>query len=207
MIYKFITKRTTCSHIRLLWGNGPVSHVKYLRFVCPLQHISSSCDLFIALESTNMSNSVKADLLEGCISITHVRWIKMVITWQTVKMSLLWLFLPPPPLLTSSSETAWSPQCAVEKIRLERMMPALSPKPRLHLSLPARWLLLDPSLLLHQLHLSRSRPGTHRRQAANAFNGPILLTYLSNCPRCSWHNCNHGGTNSVRSQHLHFQSI
>lgn len=83
--------------------------------------------------------------------------------------------------LASSSETAWSLRCVVEKTRLAttRPPPVPSPKLRLHPSPPARWPPLDPcpppppfSVPSVPTHL-----GTHHRQAAlRSFGQPSWLT-------------------------------
>lgn len=101
--------------------------------------------------------------------------------------------------VVSSSETAWSPQCAVERTHSEMMRPPpQSPKPRLHPSPPARWPLLDPSLPLLSASSVPSHQGTHHRRASIRSIGRFLRTHLLSCPRCSWCSCQLQGDRNQR---------
>lgn len=90
----------------------------------------------------------------------------------------------------SSSETAWSPRCAVAETHLEmtRPRPPLYPKLRPHPSPPARWPPLDlhpPPHLPFQRPICSRTPRDPPPPSSTTFYWPILLTYLSMCLHCS----------------------
>ncbi len=92
-------------------------------------------------------------------------WILPPLCFSFPTVNLMLIFF-----LASSSETAWSPRCAVEKTRLAttRPPPVPSPKLRLHPSHPARWPPLDPypSSPPFSVPSVPAHWGTHHRQAA-----------------------------------------
>lgn len=114
--------------------------------------------------------------------------------------------------MSSSSETAWSPRCAVEKTRLRTMRPPLpSPKLRLHLSPPARWPPLDLyPLLSPQCPICPCTPRDPTLPSSTTFYWPILLTYLSMCLHCSgtttrfWWDWHHQEPPCVFSIHFNY---
>lgn len=78
----------------------------------------------------------------------------------------------------------------MERTRLEmmRLEPLLSPKPRLHPFLPARWPPLDlcpPAQLPPQRPICPCTPRDPPPPSSTMFFWPILLTYLSTCLHCS----------------------
>lgn len=120
--------------------------------------------------------------IEGCEYFIHYWVVRRCIVTEPILMFFFFFW-------ATSSETAWSPRCAVERIRLEmtKPPPPLSPKLSLHPSLPARW----PPLDLYPLTSLQCPicPCTSRDppppSSTKFFFWPILLTYLSMCLHCS----------------------
>lgn len=98
------------------------------------------------------------------LEMTHEKCGKMLLFCFEFENCMLATHL----LATSSSGTAWSQRCAVEKTHLATMMPPALPRLSLHLSPPARWPPLDLHILFPPFKVPSvpAHPQTHHRHAA-----------------------------------------
>lgn len=98
------------------------------------------------------------------LEMTHEKCGKMLLFCFEFENCVLATHL----LATSSSGTAWSQRCAVEKTHLATMTPPALPRLSLHLSPPARWPPLDLHILFPPFKVPSvpAHPQTHHRHAA-----------------------------------------